>query len=87
MVGRYGLRFDLKLTDTFHWSGPRKQNMQEHICDLIRIFCDVPGGACYYAQQPQQIKKICCGLKRSLLLKKFKTTKQLREYLETLRWT
>jgi len=87
IVRRYGLSFDLKLLDMFHWSGPKKQNMQEDICDLIRIFYDVLGGARYYAQQPQQIKKICCGLKRSLLLKKFKTTKQLREHLETLRWT
>lgn len=87
IVRRYGLSFDLKLLDMFHWSGSRKQNIQEDICDLIRIFYDALGGPRYYAAQPQQIKKICCGLKRSLLLKQFKTTKQLREQLETLRWT
>jgi serine/threonine protein kinase len=87
IVRRYGLSFDLKLLDMFHWSTPKKQNIQDDICDLIRIFYDALGGAKRYSQQPLQVKAICCGLKRSLILKKFKTTKQLREHLETMKWT
>jgi len=86
IVRRYGLGFDLKLLDMFHWSAPKKQNIQDDICDLIRIFYDAIGGAKYYPKQPSTEKNICCGLKRSLILKKFKTARQLREYLETLRW-
>jgi serine/threonine protein kinase len=86
IVRRYGLSFDLKLLDMFHWAAPRKQNIQDDICDLIRIFYDALGGAKHYAKQPQQVKTICCGLKRSIILKKFKTAKQLREHLETMKW-
>ena len=87
IVKRYGLSFDLKLLDMFHWSTPKKQNIQDDICDLIRIFYDALGGAKRYYRHPLQVKAICCGLKRSLILKKFKTTKHLRAHLETLRWT
>lgn len=87
IVRRYGLSFDLKLLDMFHWSTPKRQNIQDDICDLIRIFYDALGGAQRYPKHPPPVKTICCGLKRSLILKKFKTTKQLREHLETLRWT
>jgi serine/threonine protein kinase len=87
IIRRYGLSFDLKLLDMFHWSTPKKQNIQDDICDLIRIFYDALGGAMRYNKNPLPVKAICCGLKRSLILKKFKTTKQLREHLETLSWT
>jgi serine/threonine protein kinase len=86
IVSRYGLGFDLKLLDMFNWSTPKKQNIQDDICDLIRIFYDATGGAKYYAKQPPAVKTICCGLKRSLILKRFRTAAQLREHLETMRW-
>jgi serine/threonine protein kinase len=86
IVRRYGLGFDLKLVDIFHWSTPKKQNIQEDICDLIRIFYDALGGAKHYTKQPQPVKTICCGLKRSLILSRFRTAAQLRKYLETMRW-
>lgn len=86
IVRRYGLGFDLKLLDMFHWSTPKKQNIQDDICDLIRIFYDALGGAKQYAKQSPAVKDICCGLKRSLILKKFPTAAQFREHLETMRW-
>ena len=86
IVSRYGLGFDLKLLDMFRWSAPKKQNIQDDICDLIRIFYDAIGGAKHYAKQPQPVKHICCGLKHSLILKKFRTVALLRKYLETMRW-
>ena len=86
ILGRYGLRFDLKLLDMFHWTTPKRENIQDDICDLIRIFYDATGGAAFYARQPEEVKNICCGLKRSLILRRFPTTTQLRQHLETMEW-
>jgi len=86
ILQRYGLGFDLKLVDMYHWGAAKKENFHDDICDVIRIFYDALGGAKHYARQPQAIKNICCGLKRSLILKKFRTMSQLREHLETMQW-
>ena len=86
IVRRYGIGFDLKIIDVFHWSAYKRQNIQDDICNLIYVFYDAIGGAKQYAKQPQAIKFICCGLKRSLILKKFKTVTHLRKHLETMKW-
>ena len=86
IVSSYGLGFDLKLVDMFHWTTPKRENRQDDICDLIRIFYDAIGGANFYAKQPTEVKTIICGLKRSLILDRFPTVSQLREHLETMRW-
>ncbi|NCS99526.1 protein kinase family protein [Candidatus Parcubacteria bacterium] len=87
MVERYGLTFELKLVDLFHWrESTTPENIQDDICDMIRIFYDAIGGKEWYAKQPLEVKEIICGLKRSLILKKFRTSTKLREYLEELNW-
>lgn len=86
IVQRYGLGFNLKLLDMFHWQAPRQENIQDDVCDLVRIFYDAVGGKKHYARQPAVVKDLCCGLKRSLILSKFRTAGQLRKYLETLQW-
>lgn len=86
IVGKFGLEFDLKLIDLFHWDFPKRENRQDDICDLIRIFYDCLGGQRFYSHQPDVVKYICCGLKRSLILKKFKTVAQLRKHIETMGW-
>ncbi|MFP5505438.1 MAG: protein kinase, partial [Gammaproteobacteria bacterium] len=86
IVQRYGIGFDLKLLDLFHWGAPKKENIHDDVVDLIRIFYDAIGGKKHYARQPRQIKAICCGLKRTLILKKFRSAGQLREYLENIEW-
>jgi serine/threonine protein kinase len=86
IIQRYGLGFDLKLLDMFHWGAPRPENIHEDVMDLVRIFYDALGGKKHYARQPQQVKAICRGLKRSLILKNFRTAGQLKEYLENLTW-
>jgi serine/threonine protein kinase len=86
IVNRFGLGFNLKLVDLFQWTTPKKENRQDDICDLIRVYYDSIGGAKHYAKHPPSVKKICCGLKRGLILKKFPTVTRLREYLETMRW-
>jgi hypothetical protein len=86
IVRRYGLGFELKLLDFYHWDTPKLENIHEDVVDLVKILYEAVGGRKHYKQQPQEIKDICRGLKRSLILKKFRTAGQLREYLETLAW-
>lgn len=86
IIQRYGLGFDIKLIDMIHWGTPRPENIHDDVCDLIRIFYDSIGGQKHYAKQSPEIKAICCGLKRSLILKKFRTARRLRDYLATMQW-
>lgn len=86
LVQQYGLGFDLKLVDLFQWRTSKPENIKDDVCDMIRLLYDAIGGRKHYAKQATQIKEICCGLKRSLILKKFRTAGQLREYLETMEW-
>ncbi len=86
IVRRFGLGYEIKLIDLFHWEAPRRENIHADVCDLIRIFYDCLGGKRRYRHQRAEIKAIICGLKRSLILKKFRTAGQLRDYLETINW-
>lgn len=86
IVQRFGLGFELKLLDMFHWGAANTENYQNDICEMIRVFYDVLGGARTYSKQPPEVKNICCGLKRSLIRKKFRTANQLRSHIETLEW-
>lgn len=86
VVQRFGLGFELKLLDMFNWGAPSGENYRHDIVNLIRVFYDVLGGAENYAKQPPEVKEICCGLKRSLILKKFRTAAQLRSHIETMEW-
>ncbi|MBD3348236.1 MAG: protein kinase [Candidatus Eisenbacteria bacterium] len=86
IVRRAGLGFDVKLLDLYRWKAPRRVNIQDDVCDLVRVFYEAVGGRERYARQPQEVKGICCGLRRSLILKKFNTAGQLRQKLETMQW-
>ncbi|WP_455205238.1 hypothetical protein [Kaarinaea lacus] len=86
IIRRFGLSYDLKLLDMFHWSAARSENIKHDVCDLVRIFYDSLGGQKHYSKLPPEIKTIISGLKRSLILKKFRTAGQLREYIETMQW-
>jgi serine/threonine protein kinase len=84
IVERFGLKFDLKLLDLFHWGAPSKANIEDDVCNMIRIFYDTLGGAKTYSKLPAEIKAVICGLKRSLILKKFRTAGELKRYLESM---
>lgn len=86
IVQHSGLGFDLKLIDLYHWGAPSAANIRYDIFMLIRLFYDVLGGQRHYANQPPEVKAICCGLKHSLIARKFRTAGQLRTYLETMEW-
>lgn len=86
MVSRFGLGFDLKLIDMFQQPVNRREGIRNDICDTIRIFYDALGGARFYSKQPGSVKRICLGLKRSLILNRFPTATSLRKYLELMEW-
>lgn len=86
IVRRYGLGFNIKLVDMFRWEMPNRENIQDDVVDMVKIFHEAVGGAPRYARLPREAKAICCGLKRSLILKKFRTAGHLRRYLETMQW-
>ena len=87
IVNRFGLEFDVKLLDLFNGSLPKKETRQQDILELIRIFYDSLGGMKWYSRMPRTVKYICCGLKRSLILDRFRTISHLREHLESLDWS
>jgi serine/threonine protein kinase len=86
IVERYGLKFDLKILDLFQWEAPKREGLQDDICDMIRIFYDALGGSRFYSRQSSQIKDIVRGNRRSLILKRFPTATHLRLHLENMHW-
>jgi len=86
IVKRQGLSFKNKVVDMYNWGAPDARNIRDDVCDLIRIFYDAIGGPTFYHAHPKEIKNICCGLKRSLIIKKFRTAGHIRHYLENMAW-
>ena len=87
MIKRFGLEFDLKILDFHHWGDSKKENREEDIVKVIRIFYDILGGAKQYKKMPKSIKSIICGLKRNLILKRFRSISALRYHLEIMDWS
>ena len=86
IVSRFGLGFSLKLIDFYHWDTPKLDNIKDDVVDMVRVLYDAIGGRRHYAKQPAAVKEICCGLKRSLILKKFPSAMSLRDHLLSMRW-
>tara|TARA_B100001971_G_scaffold84647_1_gene78253 strand:- start:360224 stop:360973 length:750 start_codon:yes stop_codon:yes gene_type:complete len=87
IIKRFGLEFDIKIIDFHHWGDSKKDNREEDIIKTIRIFYDILGGEKNYRKLPKSIKFIICGLKRSLILEKFKTISHLKYHLEVMDWS
>jgi hypothetical protein len=86
IVNRTGLEFSVKVVDLYHWGRPTPSHLRDDIWYLARILYDAVGGREHYAKQPRVIKDICLGLRRSLIVKRFRTARALREHLESLDW-
>jgi len=86
ILQRHGLEFEPKVIDMFHWGSPSAENLQSDVIDLVHLLYEAVGGKKHYAKQPQVVKDICCGLKTSLILKKFRNVYKLRRHLEELTW-
>ncbi|NNE09474.1 MAG: protein kinase family protein [Gemmatimonadetes bacterium] len=87
IVQRHGLQFDLKLIDCHFRPGSATMNILADVIDLVNLFHEIVGGRKHYASQPPVVKEICCGLKHSLIEKKFRNAGQLRRFLERLDWS
>ena len=86
MVCRYGLGFQLKMFDFFHYGKSTREHIFDDVVQCIQVFHEVLGGTRHYAKQPKEVKAICCGLKRSLIAKKFRHAGDLKLYLEQMEW-
>jgi len=86
IVRRHGLSFEVKLIDFYFRPPRRSDNRFDDLCDLIRIFYDAIGGAKQYRRQPEAVKQIIRGLKRTLIMERFHTVRGLRKYLESMSW-
>lgn len=81
-----GIHFHIKLIDPFDWRDSKVQNIRKDVVDLVKLFYEILGGSRYYAKQQAEIKAICCGLKNTLINKKFKNASVLRQYLDNFSW-
>jgi len=86
IVARRGLGFDIKLVDLFPPGRSVAGAVQDDVCDLVRLLYDCGGGQRTYRHQPPEFKDVCCGLKRGLIARKYRTAGELRWYLENLGW-
>jgi RIO-like serine/threonine protein kinase len=87
MIRKFGLNFDLKIIDLHHWGDSKQSNREEDILNCIRIFYDILGGQKRYAKHSPSIRYIIGGLKRSLILSRFRTIADLRRHLEKMDWS
>lgn len=86
IVSMRGLGFDVKLLDLQNSGKANATLRKEDILNLTQILYDMSGGKLNYSKSPQQVKDICCGLKNSLILKRFPTVRKLRKHLEEIDW-
>ncbi|MFT4572380.1 MAG: tRNA A-37 threonylcarbamoyl transferase component Bud32 [Hyphomicrobiaceae bacterium] len=86
IVQQRGLGFDVKLIDMFQWGRSNATHRRDDVVDLARLLYDAIGGLRHYSKQPPAIKEICCGLKTSLIHRKFRNAGALRDHLDRLSW-
>jgi serine/threonine protein kinase len=86
ILQRYGLGFDMKLVDLFQSPESKRTAIQDDTVEMVRIFYEMIGGPKHYTKQSKAVKDIINGMKRTLILKKFRSATQLREYIETMQW-
>lgn len=86
LIQPIGVRFELKLIDFYDWGRMTRYKQQMDILDTVRVFYDCLGGAKHYSAQPPEVRYICAGLKRGLILSRFPTMSALRQHLEQFEW-
>lgn len=87
IIRRQGIGFHIKLLDFYDYGTAHARDLHDDVCDLVRTFYEAIGGKKFYAKHPPEVKDICRGLKRSLILRKYRTAGQLRQYLDTMTWS
>ncbi len=86
LVRRCGVHFDVKLVDMYDRGRAKRFHIQQDVCDITRILYDLVGGRAHYASQPPAIKRICLGLKCSLVVQRYPSAWHLLRHLDTFEW-
>ncbi|MCA9303368.1 MAG: protein kinase [Phycisphaerales bacterium] len=86
LVRRRGIHIDAKLIDLHDDGRATASHIREDVCQIVRVFYDLVGGQKHYAKQPPVVKSVCCGLKRSLIKRRFPTAWHLCRHLDTVEW-
>lgn len=86
LVRRRGVFFEVKLVDFFYLGAATTGKIRDDMIQLVRVLYDIVGGRRYYARQPEPVRYICCGLRHSLITRRFPTAARLRDYLEQFEW-
>ena len=86
-VKRRGIFFDVKFIDFYHRGRSTKSERQDDLLDVIYLLYDMVGGRPSYASQPPEVKSICLGLRRDMILKRFPGVSALRKHLESFTWS
>lgn len=81
-----GVQFNIRLVDFYDWGRPARFKQHQDICDTIQVFYECLGGREHYAKQPPEVRHICAGMKRTLILQRFATMTALRQHLEAFDW-
>lgn len=87
LVARRGVFFDASFVDFFPRGRATTERFRDDVADLARLLYDAVGGRERYATQPPEIKEICRGLRRDLIVRAFPTVHHLRAHLESFAWT
>ncbi len=88
ILERLGLQFEIKLINCHLREGSARHNIFADVLDMISLFHEAIGGRKHYASQPPVVKEVCCGLKHSLIEKKFRKAGPAAErLLERLDWS
>lgn len=86
LVRRRGIHFDAKFVDLYDWGRATKAHIVSDVCQLVRVFHETLGGAKHYANLPDEAKDICCGLKNTLIERKFPNAWALVRHLDSFEW-
>lgn len=86
MIKRKGLGFTVRVFDLYNSGSAKGRLRKDDIIDLINVFYEILGGKKVYSKLPSEVKEICCGLKHSLIIKKFPNLRKLKDHLESISW-
>jgi len=87
LIRRRGVDFQIKLMDFFDLGRPSKEKIADDVVDLAAILHELIGGQAWYAKCGPEVKKIVCGLKRTLITKRYPNAGVLRQALANLEWS
>ncbi len=82
-VKRRGIFFDVKFIDFYHRGRATSAERQSDVIDVIHLLYEMVGGRKNYAKQPPEIKAICLGLRRDLILRRYSKVERLVKHIES----